>query len=126
MGAEGYVLEKDEVRDLFGYARELGFELIPEVQSLGHVQWITNAYPEIGEVDENEKQVEDDREDDLRPDKKFIHCYCPSNERSYEIIFDILDETIDVIKPQRYVHIGHDEVYHLGLCEKCRKTGRNG
>ena len=121
MGAEGYVLEKDEVRDLFGYARELGFELIPEVQSLGHVQWITNAYPEIGEVDENEKQVEDDREEDLRPDKKFIHCYCPSNERSYEIIFDILDETIDVIKPQRYVHIGHDEVYHLGLCEKCRQ-----
>lgn len=121
MGAEGYVLEKDEVSDLFGYARELGFELIPEVQSLGHVQWITNAYPEIGEVDENEKQVEDEREEDLRPDKKFIHCYCPSNERSYEILFDILDETIDVIKPQRYVHIGHDEVYHLGLCEKCRK-----
>ena len=120
MGAEGYVLEKDEVRDLFGYARELGFELIPEVQSLGHVQWITNAYPEIGEVDENEKQVEDTRAEDLRPDKKFIHCYCPSNERSYEIIFDIIDETIDVIKPQRYVHIGHDEVYHLGLCEKCR------
>ena len=121
MGAEGYVLEKDEVRDLFDYARELGFELIPEVQSLGHVQWITNAYPEIGEVDENEKQVEDERAEDLRPDKKFIHCYCPSNERSYEILFDIIDETIDVIRPQRYVHIGHDEVYHLGLCEKCKK-----
>ncbi len=120
MGAEGYALEKDEVRDLFGYAKELGFELIPEVQSLGHVQWITNAYPEIGEVDENEKQVEDSRLEDIRPDKKFIHCYCPSNERSYEIIFDIIDETIEVIKPQRYVHIGHDEVYHLGLCEKCR------
>lgn len=121
MGAEGYVLEKDKVRDLFDYARELGFELIPEVQSLGHVQWITNAYPEIGEIDENEKQVEDEREEDLRPDKKFIHCYCPSNERSYEIIFDIIDETIEVIKPQRFVHIGHDEVYHLGLCNKCRQ-----
>ena len=121
MGAEGTLLEKDEVRDLFDYARALGFELIPEVQSLGHVQWITNAYPEIGEVDPNEKQVEDERAEDLRPDKKFIHCYCPSNEKSYKIIFDIIDETIEVIRPQRFVHIGHDEVYHLGLCEKCRK-----
>ena len=121
MGAEGDVLEKWEVAELLDYARELGFEIIPEVQSLGHVQYLTYSHPEIGELDENEEQVKDTREEDLRPDQKFIHCYCPSNELSYKLIFDIIDEVIEVAKPQRYLHIGHDEVYHLGLCPRCRK-----
>ena len=120
MGAEGTVLEKAEVRELIDYAKSLGFEIIPEVQSLGHVQYITFAHPEIGEIDENEKQVLDSREEDLRPDGKFIHCYCPSNEESYRIIFDLIDEIIEVARPERYLHIGHDEVYHLGLCPRCR------
>ncbi len=120
MGAEGSVLEKDEVRDLIAYAKSLGFEIIPEVQSLAHVQYITFAHPEIGEVDADESQVSDTRAEDLRPDKRFIHCYCPSNEESYRIIFDLIDEIIEVVRPERYVHIGHDEVYHLGLCPKCK------
>ena len=120
MGAEGTVLEKDEVRGLLDYARSLGFEIIPEVQSLGHVQYITYAHPEIGERDENETQVKDTRAEDLRPSEFFTHCYCPSNEKSYEIIFDIMEEIIEVARPERYLHIGHDEVYHLGVCPKCR------
>ncbi|MBQ8880261.1 MAG: family 20 glycosylhydrolase [Clostridia bacterium] len=120
MGAEGEVLEKDEVRDLVDYAKELGFEIIPEVQSLGHVQYLTNAHKEISEIDDNEKQVDDEREEDLRPADFYPHCYCPSNEESYRLIFDIIDEVIEVARPERYLHIGHDEVYHLGLCSKCR------
>ena len=120
MGAEGTVLEKDEVRGLLDYAHELGFEIIPEVQSLGHVQYLTYAHPEIGERDENETQVKDTRAEDLRPSQFYTHCYCPSNEKSYELIFDIMDEIIEVSRPQRYLHIGHDEVYHLGVCPKCK------
>ena len=120
MGAEGGVLEKHEVGELLDYARELGFEIIPEVQSLGHVQYLTYSHPEIGEVDEDERQVDDTRVEDLRPDQKFIHCYCPQNEMSYKLIFDIIDEVIEVSRPERYLHIGHDEVYHLGLCPRCR------
>ena len=122
MGAEGELIEKDDVRDLLGYARELGFEIIPEVQSLGHVQFLTYAHPEIGEKELEEKVVKDARFEDLRPNNFYTHCYCPSNEKSYEIIFDLIDEIIEVAQPQRYVHIGHDEVYHLGKCPKCKDT----
>ena len=122
MGAEGGLLEKDEVRELLAYARELGFEIIPEVQSLGHVQYLTYAHPEIGEKEEVDKDVKDTRNEDLRPSNFYTHCYCPSNEKSYEIIFELMDEIIEVAKPQRYVHIGHDEVYHLGKCPKCKDT----
>lgn len=113
------LLEKDDIRDLVAYARELGLEVVPEVQSLGHVQYLTYAYPEIAELEESKKKI-DTRAEDARPDEFYAHCYCPSNEKSYEIIFDVIDEIIEVVNPREYVHIGHDEVYQIGICPKCR------
>ena len=125
MGAEGTLLEKREVADMLGFARELGFEIIPEVQSLGHVQYITYAHPELAERVEEDKDVTDTRAEDMRPSDYYSHCYCPSDERCYELIFDLIDEIIEVAKPRRYVHIGHDEVYHLGVCKRCRSTPKH-
>ena len=120
MGANGTLLEKDEVRDLLDCARELGFEIIPEVQSFGHVQYITFAHPELAEREEEDKDVNDTRAEDERPHNFYSHCYCPSKEESYKLIFDLIDEIVEVARPQRYVHIGHDEVYHIGLCPLCK------
>jgi hypothetical protein len=47
MVAGGELLEKDEVRDFVEYARNFGFEIIPEVQSFGHVQYITYAHQKL-------------------------------------------------------------------------------
>ena len=33
-----------------------------------------------------------------------------------------MDEIIEVTRPDRYVHIGHDEVYYIGKCNKCKGT----
>ena len=119
--ANGAVLEKEDILRYIGYARELGFEIIPEVQSLGHVQYITMAYPELAEIEEKDVTIDDTRAEDARPVSFYKHCYCPSIEKSYEIIFDLIDEIIDTIKPERYVHIGHDEVYQIGVCKRCRE-----
>ena len=118
MSANGKVLEKDDIRRYVGYIKELGFEVIPEVQSLGHVQYITIAHPEIAEIADKDGEISE--EEDARPDTFYFHSYCPSLEESYKIIFDIIDEIIEVVKPQRYVHIGHDEVYEFGICKRCR------
>ena len=122
MGCEGESIPKAAVKELMDYAHELGFEIVPEVQSLGHVQWITTSHPEIAEVVKSDRVVDDTTNEDERPDIQYHHCYCPSNEKSYEILFDVMDEIIEVTRPQRYVHIGHDEVYYMGLCEKCKDT----
>ena len=116
------LIEKDDVRLLVSYIKELGFALIPEVQSLAHVQYITYAHPEIAELDEKVVEVDVRRGADARPESFYAHSYCPSNEKSYEIIFDIIDEIVDLTEPDGYVHIGHDEVYQIGLCEKCRNS----
>lgn len=119
--ANGAVLEKEDILRYVGFARELGFEIVPEVQSLGHVQYITMAHPELAEIEEKDVTVDDTRAKDARPVSFYKHSYCPSIEKSYEIIFDLIDEIIETIKPERYVHIGHDEVYQIGVCKRCRE-----
>ena len=115
------LLEKDEIRAFASYIKELGFALIPEVQSLAHVQYITYAHPDLAELDERVVEVDVRSGADARPESFYAHSYCPSNKKSYEIIFDIIDEIVEVTNPDGYVHIGHDEVYQIGLCERCRK-----
>ncbi|MBR0142950.1 MAG: family 20 glycosylhydrolase [Clostridia bacterium] len=120
MNAGGRLLEKEEVRSLVGYAKSLGFEVIPEVQSFGHVQYITYAHPEIAEREEESRTVSDTRGEDARPPEFYAHCYCPSLEESYRIIYDVIDEILEVVKPERFVHMGHDEIYQIGVCPRCR------
>ena len=123
MVAGGSCLTKDEVRDLVAYAREYGFEVIPEIQSLSHVQYLTATYPEIGErapAETKEGGEVDPRKEDKRPSSVHAHCYCALSEKAYEVVFDLIDEIVDVIRPSKYVHMGHDEVYEIGVCERCR------
>ena len=119
VGGDG-VAEKADVAAYIDYIRSFGIEVIPEVQSLGHVQYITIAHPEIAEIENSEEETIDQRFADANKGKFFAHCYCPSNEKSYEIIFDLMDEIIEVARPTEYVHIGHDEVYQLGVCPVCK------
>ncbi|NMA96353.1 MAG: family 20 glycosylhydrolase, partial [Clostridiales bacterium] len=123
MVAGGDLLEKSEVRDLIEFMKSYGLEVIPEVQSLGHVQYITMAYPEIAETqeDKDDKKDIDLKKEDTPPSEFYHGSYCPSNDMSYKIIFDIIDEIVDVVEPERYVHMGHDEVYVIGTCPVCKK-----
>ena len=119
--AEGVAVSKSVLREYIDYIKSFGIEVVPEVQSLGHVPYITITYPEVAEVDENETvERVDVRLEDAKPSKFYPHCYCPSNPKSYEILFDLLDEVIELFEPKEYVHMGHDEVYYMGLCPRCK------
>ena len=102
--AGGDCLTKDEARKILSECKKRHIEVVPEMQSFSHSYYLCLAYPEIAE-----------RRDDPWPD-----TYCPLNPKSYEILFDVMDEVIDVFKP-RMMHIGHDELYTIGICPKCRK-----
>jgi hexosaminidase len=99
----GSSLSQQKIMELVEYCRERMLEVIPEVPSLSHCDYIMLNHRELAE-----------RKEDPYPD-----TYCPSNPKSYELLFDILDEVIDVFKPS-VVNIGHDEYYSIGLCEKCK------
>jgi hypothetical protein len=102
--AGGAWLTKDELRRIKAECERRHIEIIPEVQSLSHSYYLCCAHPEIAE-----------RADDPWPD-----TYCPSNPKSYELLFDAMDEVIELFRP-RILHIGHDEAYTFRVCPKCSK-----
>ena len=103
--AEGDVLTQEEVRQVVAYCRSRGLEVYPEVPTMSHSDYICLAHPEIAE-----------RQDDPYPD-----TYCPNHPDTYPIVFDILEEIIDVFQPN-WVNIGHDEMYSIGVCPRCKET----
>ena len=123
IGAEGTLLEKAQVREIIDVLDGYGIEVIPEVQSLAHIEYITNAYPEFAELGKALKHDPSLDTSNIQHPTIHDHCYCPSDEKCMAVIRDIIDEIVEVVKPRRYVHIGHDEAYHLGLCPDCKKKG---
>lgn len=105
----GSFLEKQEVAELVAYIRKRHINIIPEVQGFSHNYWMLMAHRDCAE-----------RDDDPYPD-----TWCPSNPKAYEIYFDCLQEIIDLVQPEM-IHIGHDEIYTIAMCGKCRnKTGHD-
>ena len=100
---EGGFITQDEMREIVEYCKERELTVIPEVPTLSHADYIVRAFPELNE-----------RIEDAYPD-----TYCPSNPKTYEIVFDIIDEVVDVFKPE-YVNIGHDEYYTVAICPLCK------
>lgn len=119
--AEGKPITKEALKDYIAYIRSFGLTVIPEVQSLAHVQYLTHAYPEIAEIAE-EKLTDnvDTLNEDKLPSTFYHHDYCPSNPRTYEILFDVIDEVVEVFAPCEYVHMGHDEIRSIGVCPRCK------
>ena len=102
---DGYIIEKNDVKSLVDFANENFLEVIPEIPSLTHGYYLLTRHPELAEY----------------PGDRWPDTYCPSNPKSYELMFDVYDEYIDVIKP-KMIHIGHDEWWGapLGVCPLCK------
>lgn len=101
---DGGIVEKEDVADVVQYAKQLHINVIPEIPSLTHSYYLLTRHRELAEIQNAEW-----------PD-----TYCPSNPKSYELLFDVLDECIDVIKP-KIIHIGHDEWrMPIDVCPRCK------
>lgn len=102
---DGFIIEKDAVKDIVNYSNQNFIEVIPEIPSLTHGYYLLTRHPELAEY----------------PGDRWPDTYCPSNPASYDLMFDVYDEYIEVIHP-KMVHIGHDEWWGapLGVCPLCK------
>ena len=102
---DGFILEQDDVKGIVDFATENYIEVIPEIPSLSHGYYLLTRHHELAE-----------NEDDMWPD-----TYCPSNPDTYDLMFDVMDEYIQVMNP-KMIHIGHDEWrgVPLDLCPRCK------
>ncbi len=92
-----YGMPKSEVRAILDTCRALGIEVIPLVMSLGHCQWMFETGHNL----------------DLAEDPDAMWAYCVTNPKTYEFIFEVYAEAVELFKPKVF-HIGHDEFHHRG------------
>jgi hypothetical protein len=101
---DGGFLEKAEVADLVEWCLQHRIEVIPAIPSLTHAFYLLTKHKDLSAV----------------PGDKWPDTYCPSNPKSYKLLFEVMDEFLEVMKPQM-VHAGHDEWFApFGLCPCCK------
>jgi hypothetical protein len=107
--ADGGFLEKDEVADLVRWVEQNHIEVVPEVPSLTHGFYLLSKHRELAQT----------------PGMKWPDTYCACDPRSYQLLFEVMDEYIEVMKP-KMIHAGHDEwfaAYGLGPCCQGKDPG---
>jgi len=102
IGAPG-AFTMEEMQELTRYARKYHMQIVPLVQGLGHVSFILK-HPENKH---------------LREIASNNWGFCPLNEGTYELMFDLLKEAIEATPGSEYIHIGCDETYVLGKGVDC-------
>jgi hexosaminidase len=95
----------EEVAEFISYCKSLHIQVIPLQQSFGHVEYILR----------NNKYAA------LREDEKDYSQVCPSEPEFNKKLFTTLYAELIATHNSPYVHIGGDETYLLGHCEKCKK-----
>ena len=93
-----------EMAALTKYARQRNIEITPLVQGLGHASFILKheAYADLRELRWN------------------TWAFCPLNEATYQLLFDLYRDAIKATPGSKYLHIGGDEIGNIGLCPRCK------
>ena len=86
------------------FCREKGMEVIPLMQSLGHLEFVTSKprYAHLRESPDVKGQID------------------PLSEEGRALLIEMFDEIIEVMQPTEFFHIGGDEAFKLGTSEKSR------
>jgi len=110
---KAYGMSPEEARELAQYAKDHYLEVVPLIQSLGHGDWMFGGINGKANLE-------------FAEDPQSHYAYCPLDPRSYDFIFSIFDEAIDIFQP-RTIHIGHDEIDMRGTFpnhEYCKAVGK--
>ncbi len=100
---------KSKFKELLAYSRDLGLEPIPLLQTIGHAEYVMKH-----------KLYYNFRE---HPD--YSDCYCVSNPEVRCFLKKWINEYCELFGELKYFHLGGDEAYRFGTCEKCSKRKVN-
>ena len=101
MGSDELYYSQDEIRDLIAYARDRGIRVVPEFDMPGHsTAWFV-GHPELAS---GKGPYEIERKWGI-----FDPAMDPTSEKVYKFLDDFIGEMARIF-PDRYFHIGGDEV----------------
>jgi hexosaminidase len=101
MGSDGLYYTQEEVRELVAYAADRGIRVVPEFDMPGHATSWFVGYPELASG-KGPYEIE-------RKWGVFDPAMNPSEERTYQFLDEFIGEMAHLF-PDRYFHIGGDEV----------------
>ncbi|XP_050296211.1 hexosaminidase D-like isoform X2 [Anthonomus grandis grandis] len=94
----------EQVRDILDYAKSLNLEVIPLIQTFGHMEFALKQkdFAHLREVPDSPQAL------------------CPSRNGSLQFVKELVKQILDAHPMSNYLHIGCDEVFEMGECEVCR------
>uniref|UniRef100_A0A915HN12 beta-N-acetylhexosaminidase n=1 Tax=Romanomermis culicivorax TaxID=13658 RepID=A0A915HN12_ROMCU len=98
-----------DVRQILTWAAKYNLEVIPLIQTFGHLEWLLK----------HEKFAK------YREVNRYAQVICLSNMDAVELVKNALDQVMQFHKDtSEFVHIGADEAFQVGMCNKCQDTIR--
>ncbi len=118
-------LSKSDVKKLLEACKKNGIRIIPQINLLGHQSWaaktenLLRVYPEFDETPWIKMPAPADYKWP-NDDKLYCRSYCPLAPGLHKVVFDLVDEIMDVFEATAF-HAGMDEVFYLGedKCPRC-------
>ena len=96
-------LSRAEISSLVQAAKDNGLKVIPLVQTFGHMEWLLKL----------------ERFKHLRESPHYPESICPSQEETMDILRTMLMQVMEMHPDSKHIHIGCDEVFHIGECSQC-------
>lgn len=114
-GTYGGYFTKEDLKEIVGYAKKYGIEVIPEIEMPAHVSSAVASYPYLSC---NEKPIGVPS----GGGKLFTDIYCAGKESTFRFLEEVLKEVMEVF-PSNYIHIGGDEAVKTNWkrCKHCIK-----
>ncbi|MEJ7676156.1 MAG: family 20 glycosylhydrolase [Chitinophagaceae bacterium] len=102
-----HAISVEEFAAISRYAKERNIEISPLIQGLGHASFI----------------LKHDKYENLRDTITSDWSFDPMNPKTYELQFSLYEDAIAATPYGKYLHVGGDEVGHLGMSELSKKSG---
>ena len=112
--ASAKAVSKEDMIQIREACKRNGIKLVPKMNLLGHQSGTTRdrmdgllqGHPEFDETPAMDEVF-------------YCRSLCPNHPDIKPVVFDLMDELIDVCEADA-IHIGCDEVFDLGLCDRCK------
>ncbi|XP_040568869.1 hexosaminidase D [Lepeophtheirus salmonis] len=92
-----------QIKEIVSIAEENELKVIPLIQTFGHMEHVLKLSEFVA----------------LREIPSYPQSLCPSKWESFQLVVMMIDQLLSLHPNVEYLHIGCDEVYHMGICSKC-------
>ncbi|XP_063866168.1 hexosaminidase D-like [Scylla paramamosain] len=95
---------QEDILKLHELAAKSNLTVIPLMQTFGHFEFVLKH-------DENRA---------VREVEGYPNTLCPTHPDSFPLVTELLTQIMNLHFTDKYLHIGADEVWHIGKCPRCQ------